>query len=70
MFKKVKVRVLQDINWFKVWEEFFMLEWNLKYFVWKVEVIQEEILEENKDIKKAENKAILKNKKTKDVEWN
>jgi len=70
MFKKVKVRVLQDINWFKVWEEFFMLEWNLKYFVWKVEVIEEEILEENKDIKKAENKAILKNKKTKDVEWN
>lgn len=32
------------------------------------ETIEEEILEENKDIEKAGNKAILKNKKTKDVE--
>lgn len=62
MMKKVKVKVLQDINWFKVWDELFMLEGNLKYFVWKVEVIEET---EKKWIKKARNKAILENKESK-----
>lgn len=64
MFKKVKVRVLQEINWYKIWDELYMLEWNLKYFVWKVEVIQDSA---DKDIKKAENKAIFKNKNVKDA---
>ena len=62
--KKVRVKVLQEINWFKPWDELFMLEWNLKYFVWKVEIIQDSA---DKDIKKAENKAILKNKNIKDA---
>ena len=62
--KKARVKVLQEINWFKPWDELFMLEWNLKYFVWKVEVIQDSA---DKDIKKEENKAIFKNKNVKDA---
>ena len=62
--KKARVKVLQEINWFEPWDELFMLEWNLKYFIWKVEVIQDSA---DKDIKKAENKAIFKNKNVKDA---
>ncbi len=64
MFKKVKVRVLQEINWYKIWDELYMLEWNLKYFIWKVEVIDKE----EKKIKKTKNKAILKNSEIKSLE--
>ncbi|RKW24866.1 hypothetical protein D8B46_00595 [Candidatus Gracilibacteria bacterium] len=64
MFKKVKVRVLQEINGYKIGDELYMLEGNLKYFIGKVEVIDKE----EKKIKKTKNKAILKNSEIKSLE--
>ena len=63
---RIKVRALQDLDFCKKWEVVEMKEtiYN-EYFVWKVEVIEDETFVKNEKLQTKQNKAILTNKNTK-----
>ena len=63
---RIKVRALQDLDFCKKWEVVEMKETiYTEYFVWKVEVIEDETFVKNEKLQTKQNKAILTNKNTK-----